>query len=131
MHVPDVRLKEFAVDSGIVSAKDLEAAEAEAAKKKTDLGSVLVNKGTVSEDDLRSMQAYILGIPFVDLKNQRIDFGVLSQIPEPIARNHNIIAYKKEGETLEVAMLDTDDLAAISFIKKKTGFKILPRLTDN
>ena len=27
-------------------------------------------------------------------------------------------------------MLDTDDLAAIDFIKKKTQLKILPRLTD-
>jgi len=131
MRVDDAHLKEFALDSGLVSVKDIEASEKEATKKKLDLGTVLVNKGAISEDDLRRMQAYILGIPFVDLKNLHIDFAILSQIPEPIARNHNIVAFKKEGDTLEVAMLDTDDLAAISFIKKKTGFKILSRLTDN
>jgi hypothetical protein len=27
-------------------------------------------------------------------------------------------------------MLDTDDLPVIDFIKKKSGLKILPRLTD-
>jgi type IV pilus assembly protein PilB len=31
---------------------------------------------------------------------------------------------------LEVAMLDVNDLAAIDFVKKKVGLKILPRLTD-
>jgi len=76
------------------------------------------------------MQAYILGIPFVDLKSQKIDFEILSAIPEPIARNHNVIAFRKTKDTLEVAMLDTDDLPAIDFIKKKTGLKITPRLTD-
>ena len=51
-------------------------------------------------------------------------------IPEPIARNHNIVAYRKTGNELEVAMLDTDDLSVIDFVKKKVGLKILPRLTD-
>jgi type IV pilus assembly protein PilB len=51
-------------------------------------------------------------------------------IPEPVARTHNIIAYKKTAAALEVAMLDTADLPAIDFVKKKVGLKILPRLTD-
>ncbi len=54
----------------------------------------------------------------------------LSLIPEPVARRNNIIAYSHKGDELEVAMLDTDDLAAIDFIKKKTHLKVLPRLTD-
>jgi len=55
---------------------------------------------------------------------------VLSLIPEPIARNYNIVAYKKSEDSLEVAMLDVDDLPVIDFIKKRSGLKILPRLTD-
>ena len=105
-------------------------AEKEADVKKQSIGAVLVRVGKVNEDDLRKMQAYLLGIPFVDLKQQRIEFETLSLIPEPIARNHNIVSFKKNADSLEVAMLDTDDLAAIDFIKKKTHFKILPRLTD-
>ncbi|KKT76167.1 MAG: Tfp pilus assembly protein PilB [Parcubacteria group bacterium GW2011_GWF2_44_7] len=55
---------------------------------------------------------------------------MLSLIPEPIARNYNIVAYKKSENSLEVAMLDVDDLPVIDFIKKRSGLKILPRLTD-
>jgi type IV pilus assembly protein PilB len=66
----------------------------------------------------------------VSLKGIKIDFDILSMIPEPVARNHNIIAYKKNADSLEVAMLDTADLPAIDFIKKKVGLKIYPRLTD-
>jgi len=131
MYIEEQQLKTFINDSGLVPKKDVAEAEKEAKEKKIGLGEVLVNQGKLSEDDLRKMQAYILGIPFVDLKGQKIDFAVLSLVPEPIARNHNIVAFKKNEGTLEVAMLDTDDLSAIDFIKKKVGAKILPRLTDS
>ncbi len=133
MYIEPIQLKKYILESGLVSSKDIIAAEKEAIEKKKDIGDVLVSGGKISEDDYRRMQAHILGIPFVDLKNQKLEFEVLSLIPEPIARNHNIVAFKKstgkEG-SLEVAMLDTDDLGAIDFIKKKTGLKILPRLTN-
>jgi len=77
------------------------------------------------------MQAYISGTPFIDLKGQKIKFDVLSLIPEPIARNHNIVAFKKNENSLEVAMLDTSDLSVIEFIKKKVGTRIMARLTDS
>ena len=130
MHIDEPKLEGFMIDSGLVSRKDVDAAKAEAKKKSTSIGEILVNRGTLTEDDLRRMQAYILGIPFVDLKNQKLDFSVLSLIPEPIARNHNIVAFKKINDSLEVAMLDTDDLTAIDFVKKKVGLRVLPRLTD-
>jgi len=131
MHVDEKELESFMVDSGLVSTGDIELARNEAKERNTSIGKILVNKGSLSEDDLRRLQAYILGIPFVDLKNQKLDFSVLALIPEPIARNHNIIAFRKTDENLEVAMLDTANLTAIDFVKKKVGLKILPRLTDD
>ncbi|MCH7529561.1 type II/IV secretion system protein [Patescibacteria group bacterium] len=130
MRVQEKQLKDFILNSGLVSKKQFEKAKEEAEKSKKDIDEVLVSSGDISENDLRRMQAYILGIPFVSLKDQKIDFEVLSMIPEPIARNNNIVAYKKTNEGLEVAMLDTVNIAAIDFIKKKVGLKILPRLTD-
>lgn len=130
MNVTDADLKRFVLDSGVVSRKDVEAAEHQAQEKKMSLSSSLVSLGAISEDDLRRMQAHMLGIPFISLRGVKIDLEVLALIPEPIARANNIVAYKKTPEALEVAMLDTSDLAAINFIKKKVGLKILPRLTD-
>src|SRR3989338_8322294 len=130
MHIEESQLKTFILDSGLVSRADVDTAEKEIKAKGGSIGKVLVNKGKMTEDDLRRMQAYILGIPFVDLKNEKLPIEVLSLVPEPIARNHNIVAFKKTDTTLEVAMLDTEDLTAIDFIKKKVGLKILPRLTD-
>ncbi|MCX6786412.1 MAG: ATPase, T2SS/T4P/T4SS family [Candidatus Kaiserbacteria bacterium] len=130
MHVSDGELKEFIIDSGLVAKKEIDAAIEEAQKRGQSLGDILVSRGALTEDALRRIQAYVLGIPFVNLKEHRVPTDVLALIPEPIARTHNIIAYKKEGDSLEVAMLDVEDLASIDSVRKKTGLKILPRLTD-
>jgi type IV pilus assembly protein PilB len=130
MYINDTQLKDFILDSGLVSRGAFEQAEEEAKNAKKSISDVLVGNGLVTEDDLRRTHAYILGIPFVSLENKKIEPEVLSLIPEPVARKHNIIAYKKTEDSLEVAMLNTDDLTAIDFIKKKVRLKILPRLTD-
>src|SRR3989338_3211053 len=130
MYISDTHLKSFLADAGLVSQKDFDSAENEAKKEGKGVGDILTAHNLIGEDELRRTYAYILGIPFVSLAGTKISYETLSLIPEPIARRNNIIAYAQKGEELEVAMLDTDDLAAIDFIKKKTQHKILPRLTD-
>ncbi|MEI6480374.1 MAG: GspE/PulE family protein [bacterium] len=130
MYIEESQLREFITDAGLVSQADFDAAEEIAQKKNESVGNTLVSEGKITEDDLRRMQAYLLGIPFVDLKEQKIPFDVISLIPEPIARTHNVVAFKKDKDFLEVAMLDTDDISSVDFIQKKTGLKILTRLTN-
>ena len=130
MYISDAHLKSFLSDAGLVSQKAFDAAEKEAQETGRTVGEVLIGKSLIGEDELRRTYAYILGIPFLSLVGTQIPMETLSLIPEPIARRNNIIAYARKGGELEVAMLDTDDLAAIDFIKKKTQLKVLPRLTD-
>lgn len=131
MHIDEEKIKSFILDSGLVSKKDLDEAVEKAEEKGVSLSEILVNKGLLQEDEMRRIEAHILGIPYVDLSKKKIPFEILSLIPEPIARNHNIIPFGKDNKQLEVAMLDVDDLTAIEFVGKKTGLKIVPRLTDS
>lgn len=130
MKVDPQQLKAFLLDSGLVAKTEIEDAEKKAAKTGQRLGDVLVMEGRITGEELAKLEAYILGIPYVHLEKEVIDPEVLKTIPEPIARKHNIVAFKKEGKNLEVAMLDPEDLQTIDFIKKKANLKILPRLTN-
>ncbi|HET8581370.1 MAG TPA: ATPase, T2SS/T4P/T4SS family [Candidatus Paceibacterota bacterium] len=130
MYISDTHLKEFLLDAGLVSKQAFEDAGRKAKENGNSIGEELVSAGVIGEDELRRTQAYILGIPFVNLAGTKIDYDTLSLIPEPVARRNNIISYKQDGDDLQVAMLNTDDLEAIDFIKKKTHLKIQPRLTD-
>lgn len=130
MRIANTQLKRFVLDASIVSRADLVAAEKVAKEEDRTLAEALIAGGYMTEDDMRRIESYILGIPFISLKDVKIDFDVLSLIPEPVARTHNIVAFRRADKSLEVAMLNTEDLPAIDFVKKKTGLKILARLTD-
>ena len=131
MQVNEEQLEKVILESKLISRSELDALIKKAETKKQKLDNILLSDGKISETDLKRMEAFVLEIPFINLVNKKIDFSILSLIPEPIARNHNIIAYKKSEKGLEVAMLDVDDLPMIDFIKKRSGEKILPRLTDS
>jgi type IV pilus assembly protein PilB len=130
VRIQDDQLKRFILDAGLITKSEIAMAEKAAQEENRTLSEALIADGHMTEDDMRRVESYVLGIPFVSLKDTKIDFDTLSLIPEPVARNHNIIAYKKSDTTLEVAMLDTADLPAVDFVKKKVGLRIQPRLTD-
>jgi len=129
MRVEPQQLKAFLLDAGLITEKDFDRAYQKAKKEKKRIEDILVKEGYLTQEELIKLEGYILGIPFVNLEKAKIPPEVLKIIPEPIARSHNIIAYRKEGRNLEVAMLDPEDLQTIEFIKKKANLKILPRLT--
>ncbi len=131
MVIQEKQLKQFLLESALITEADFDSAVEEASKNKLTPGAVLINNGKISESDLRRAQAYILGISYVSLKDQKIDRAVLALIPEPVARKNNIIAFQRGGDALEVAMLDIKDFSSVEFIRKKVGLRILPRLTDS
>lgn len=131
MEIDINQFKKVVMDSGLVSIADLQSAENISIAKNQNLGDVLVSLGKLKDSDRRRLEAFALGIPFISLANKKIEFSILSLIPEPIARTNNVVAYNKTADGLEVAMLDVADLQTIDFVKKKTGLKILPRLSDD
>ena len=131
MKIAEEKLEKFLIDTSLINAKDIEEAKEKVKNGEyKNLASALLAMGLVSEETLKRAQAHVLGVPYVNLVEKFIDPEVLKIIPESVARKHNIIAYKKDNDKLEVALLDIHDLTELEFIKKKSGLKVLPRLTD-
>ena len=129
MKVEPQQLKAFIVSSGLVDEKQFDNCFKKAEKSNETVENVLISEKLITQADLIRLKAYILGIPFVNLEKDKIPADILRIIPEPIARTHNIVAFRKQGKDLEVAMLDPDDLKIIEFIQKKADLRIVPRLT--
>jgi len=130
MLVEPNQLKAFMIDAELIDEKTFDEILKESQETGKKLEDLLVAKNIISKEDLTKLKAYILGIPFINLEKESIPQDVLRIIPEPIARTHNIVAFRKTDNTLEVAMLDPEDLKTIDFIKKAGNYKILPRLTN-
>ncbi|MEK7481001.1 MAG: ATPase, T2SS/T4P/T4SS family [Patescibacteria group bacterium] len=130
MKVDPQQLKALLINAGLLTADEFDAFAKKAAKTGKRVADLLIASGKIKQEDYSRLQAHMLGIPFVDLENVLIDPEVLRIIPEPVARRHNIVAFRKSGRDLEVAMLDPEDLETIDFIRKKANLTIKPRLTD-
>src|SRR3989339_1242552 len=130
MKVEPQRLKNFLLDANLVNEDQFDKALETSQKTNQKIGDVLISESLISEEKLLKFQAYLLGIPFVNLEKEKISPAILKVVPEPIARAHNIIAFRKNGNDLEVAMLDPEDLRTIEFIQKTNpSLKIHSRLT--
>jgi type IV pilus assembly protein PilB len=129
MRVEPQQLKAFLLDTGLTNEQQFDQAHKKAEKSNQKVGDVLVSEGLITQEELIKLEAYILGIPFVNLEKETIPIEVLRIIPEPVARSNNIVAFRKKGDSLEVAMLDPEDLRTIDFLKKTSNLRISPRLT--
>lgn len=130
MKIEPQKLKAFLIEMNVVDKKQCEDVFKRAEKNNQNVEEILVREGLIPEKKLLNLKAYILGIPFVDLEDVVIPPEILKIIPEPIARSHNIVAFRKDGKNLEVAMLNPEDLGMIDFVAKKSGLRISSRLTS-
>ncbi len=121
-------LKKILVDKKVLAANDFEQLLQEAEDKKQPVANYLVVKKIIPEDKLAALVSDFLKVPFVDLTRIKIPQEVLKIIPEPIARRHLVIAFRKKEKELDLAMTDPDDLQTREFVKKKTGFVTKPYL---
>ena len=121
MRVETGQLKAFLLDAGLISESQFDKCQKKAEDSHQKIEDVLVSDGLIGQNELIKLEAYILGVPFVNLESENIPPEVLKTIPEPIARSNNIVAFRKDGLNLEVAMLDPEDLRTIEFIKKTSN----------
>ncbi|MCX6819978.1 MAG: ATPase, T2SS/T4P/T4SS family [Candidatus Adlerbacteria bacterium] len=129
MQVSDNELKDFLLSGGLVSRTDLERAARASEEKEQPLATVLVATGVLGADEARRALSHILGIPFVRLSIEEIDNEALVFLPESFSRAHNAVAFRVQGDALEIAVLDSADIAAVQ-AQHDTHHKLLLRLTD-
>ncbi|WP_449537140.1 GspE/PulE family protein [Ferdinandcohnia sp. Marseille-Q9671] len=121
------RLGDLLVETGLLTEEQLQQAlkDKEESQK---LGDILLQKGFITEQQLIEVLEFQLGIPHVSLFRYPIDTSLTSMIPKEMARRYQLIALRKEGDRLFVAMADPMDFYAIEDLRLRTGFQIEPAI---
>lgn len=117
-------LVNFLLDSGLITRTQLSGFAPSADKT---LYQLLSEHHVIAEDELRRALAHATGATFVVLTKEDISPTALFHIPEPLSRSHNMLAYATDGNVLEVALLDLDDLQYLESLN--LTYKVRPRLT--
>jgi MSHA biogenesis protein MshE len=114
-----IRLGELLVENKVVSLEQLTRALAEQKRTGRKLGRILADLGVVSEAALNEFLARHLQVPFVDLKQVRIDPESVKQLPEPLARRYRALVLQQDKRGLLVGMADPSDLHAFDELQVK------------
>ena len=107
-----IRLGELLVQQQVLTDQQLSDALAEQKRTGRKLGRVLADLGFLSENSLHGFLAKHLQVPFVDLKQVRIDRDAIKLLPEPLARRYRSLVLQQDAKGLLVGMADPSDLHA-------------------
>ena len=128
----DAKILELLVQQKLVHPEQAEKATKESSRTKQPLEHVLIKGGFVTEEDLANIKAGYLGVPYVDLGSYQLDRSLVKLIPESAAKKHGVIPLFTTGTALSVGMVDPQDIMAIDYVRKATGYDVVePILVSN
>jgi len=122
------RLGELLLESGLLTAEQLEAALAEQKRQRRPLGQIVLAQGLVDEKALAGVLSRHFNVPQVDFSRTRIEKEALALISESYAREHIILPLRVDKDELELATVDPGDLALFAELKVLTRKRIKPVL---
>ncbi|HUR91822.1 MAG TPA: ATPase, T2SS/T4P/T4SS family [Gemmatimonadaceae bacterium] len=120
------RIGDLLVSEGLITQEQLARAVQEQQQNGTRIGYNLIKLGFVKETDLTRALARRYRMPAVDLKNFEVDLKVAKLVPSEITLKHQLLALKREGRTLTVAVTDPSQLGILDDLKFITGYEIFP-----
>jgi general secretion pathway protein E/type IV pilus assembly protein PilB len=96
----------------------------------TRLDVAAVDLGLVTEESALRALGDEVGIPFVDLEQQKIDLSLLNGFPLKLIHRHSLFPIERQNGTLRVATSDPFDLYPLDELSATTGLTIEPVLAQ-
>ena len=90
------------------------------------LPSLLVAHGYLGEEDLVITLSEQLGIPHIRVAHYSIPKEVLSEVPETLARQYQMLPVSVTGDVLTLAMADPLNIMALDDLRMLTSYDIEP-----
>jgi type IV pilus assembly protein PilB len=113
------------VERGFASLQDVQDALQAARSAGVTPDQLLVDRGTITEEQRGRAVAERLGLEFLDLSQYRLDMAAVNLLPADVARRCELVPVAREGErTLVVAMADPANVVAIDDVEIQTGMSV-------
>ena len=124
-----LRLGDVLVNSGVITAEQLQKGLELQKGSGRKLGETLVDEGITTEENIAKALSSQLGYEMVDLQDISIDEEILNLVPPNILKKHTMIPfeYSRTGmNVLRVAMSDPMKMAAMDDINIITNLQVEP-----
>jgi general secretion pathway protein E len=117
------------VKRGLLSAQQLDQLRLDRPETMR-LDVAAVDLGLVSEEAALKALGDEVGIPFVDLEQQKVDLSLLNGFPLKLIHRHSVFPLERHNGTLRVATSDPFDLYPLDELSATTGLTIEPVLAQ-
>ncbi len=124
MILSDEQLKAVIVRQGVIAETALAEVEAVAAQSHTPLVNTLVEKGILTDEQIGTLVAATLQLPFINLSKISIPEEIFHVIPEKVARKYKAIVFERDGSGIKVAMSDPRNRELLEMLAKKTNARV-------
>ena len=120
----DLKLGEILVKNGIITAAELNSALEEQKRVGGSIGRQLTKLGFIKDSDLVSFLSKEFGAATVNLLEGEIPESVIKLIPPDLAVKLQVVPFKRQGNTMYLAVSDPTRVEALDDIKFLTGLNI-------
>ncbi|MHB1680090.1 MAG: type IV-A pilus assembly ATPase PilB [bacterium] len=120
----DIKLGEILVKNDIITASQLEQALEEQGRSGGSIGKQLSKLGFVKDSELVSFLSKEFGAATVNLLSSEIPSDVIKLIPPETALKYHVVPYKRQGNTLYLAVSDPTKVTVLEDIKFYTGLNV-------
>ena len=123
MKVTKHRLGELLIGHGLLKPWQLEQALQEQLQTKEFLGSLLVRKEWITEEDLLQTLAEQFGIPYVHLTNEQVDWMVASRFADTVMLEHLCVPIRMDRRSVTAAIANPLDAWIVSELERISGVR--------
>ncbi len=120
----DLKLGEILVKNDIITVHELNLALEEQKRYGGSIGKQLTKLGFIKDSDLVSFLSKEFGAATVNLYESEIPENVIKLIPPDLAVKLQVIPFKRQGNTLYLAIADPTKVEALDDVKFLTGLNI-------
>lgn len=122
------KIEQIVEQQGVLKGDQLELAKIDAIKQNKSLLQLLVDRRVITDELATKIIAMGSNTPFVDLSKTTIPAEILELIPRDVAQAYMSIAFGLVDGRLNVATVDPQNLQAMDFLARKTGYPVNPFL---
>jgi type IV pilus assembly protein PilB len=125
------KLEEVLVKLNLLTKEQLDQAKIESVRSGRDLDDVIESLRMLSLEDVVKAKAISMGVPYVDLSDAKVESSILKNITKEMAKKYMAIPFGFSGNMLNVAMVNPNNIQAIEFIERKSGFRVSPYMASS
>lgn len=114
-------LGELLVSKRLITQAQLAAALAEQRSTKEFLGTLLIRKGWLAKDALLQSLAEQLGIAYMHLDPQGVDWSVAAKFSPAVVQEHRCLPIAMDRQSVTVAVVNPLEVWGIGQIEQKAG----------